>query len=462
MGGEDDLNSSQAAAEKELDEPSSVEQGHYTSRPGKERERHDVKILEREDDGNGFILYTPMKPPEDEKRAGATGTPRLREKNAMQSTDQESQSSPKQLSLFEELFPEEALARQRREKKALERLEKLPAFNWNAESKELDSRERKHEQARIKTRGNYTSIPELNTGARAQSTRPSPQAKEVPQDRSTRLARLSGKHSRVSILVLKACSKTLEESDFYRVGPKGNHIESWTNGILKVIPARDNVTLEPLSQYFVLFSSIAAARLYLDKTMRNLELTKSNDFFSKPYGRSRLREGEDLDAILRNFTLVPAGGKLSLRLLHPPYSKGLQWMIEAGGPAPLVARQEKAQNIILFSTDRSHVKSHELENAIMDDGKSRNLHWKLAGAKGEAIVKLETKGQSAVEEVESEEGQSRPRSRYRGPARYTISFKDSSEARRFVREWHRRPFPTKRSPQPGDDAPPIVNAEILW
>jgi len=233
VGGEDDLNSSQAAAEKELDEPSSVEQGHYTSRPGKERERHDVKILEREDDGNGFILYTPMKPPEDEKRAGATGTPRLREKNAMQSTDQESQSSPKQLSLFEELFPEEALARQRREKKALERLEKLPAFNWNAESKELDSRERKHEQARIKTRGNYTSIPELNTGARAQSTRPSPQAKEVPQDRSTRLARLSGKHSRVSILVLKACSKTLEESDFYRVGPKGNHIESWTNGILK-------------------------------------------------------------------------------------------------------------------------------------------------------------------------------------------------------------------------------------
>ena len=42
-------------------------------------------------------------------------------------------------------------------------------------------------------------------------------------------------------------------------------------------------------------------------------------------------------------------------------------MIEAGGPAPLVARQEKAQNIILFSTDRSHIKSHELENAIMDD-----------------------------------------------------------------------------------------------
>ena len=234
--GEDGHNSSQAAAEKELNEPSSVEQGHYTSRPGEERERHDVKILERKDDGNGFILYTPLKPPEDEKRAGAMGTPRLSEKNETQSTDQELQTSPKQLSLFEELFPEEALARQRMEKKALERLEKLPAFNWNVESKELDSRERKHEQARRKTRENYTSIPELNTAARAQSTRPSPQAKEVHQDRSARLAGSSGKHSRVSILVLKACSKTLEESDFYRVGPKGNHVESWTNGILKGMP----------------------------------------------------------------------------------------------------------------------------------------------------------------------------------------------------------------------------------
>lgn len=231
--GEDGHNSSQAAAEKELDEPPSVEQGHYTSRPGEERERHDVKILERKDDGNGFILYTPMKPPEDEKKAGAKGTPRLSEKNETQSTDQDSRTSPKQLSLFEELFPEEALARQRMEKRALERLEKLPAFNWKVESKELDSRERKHEQARRKTRENYTSIPGFNTAARAQSTWPSPQAKEVHQDRSARLAGSSAKHSRVSILVLKACSKTLEESDFYRVGTKGNHVESWTNGILK-------------------------------------------------------------------------------------------------------------------------------------------------------------------------------------------------------------------------------------
>ncbi|PVH73342.1 hypothetical protein DL98DRAFT_519999 [Cadophora sp. DSE1049] len=460
--GEDGLYLSQAAAKEELYESQANEQVHDSSRLEEVYQGHKDKVLERQDDGNGFILYTPMNPPEDEKRAGTRSSPRSKEKSETQYMDQEPQTSPKQLSLFEELFPEEALARQRKEKKARERLEKLPAFNWAVETKELDGRDRKHEQARRKIRENYTPIPEKNTRTRSVLARPSPPAKEAFQDRSTSLAGSNGKHSRVSILVLKACSKTLEESDFYRVGPKGNHIESWTNGILKVIPARDNVTLEPLGQYFLLFSSIAAARLYLDKTMRLLELTKSNDFFSKPYGRSRLREGEDLDAILRNFTLVPAGGKLSLRMLHPPYSKGLQWMIDAGGPAPLVARQEKAQNIILLSTDRDHVKSHELENAIMDDGKRRNLHWKLAGAKGEAIVKLETKGQSAGEDVESEEGTSRPCSRYRGPARYTISFKDSNEARRFVREWHRRPFPTKRSPQPGDDAPPIVNAEILW
>ncbi|KAH7386233.1 hypothetical protein BKA64DRAFT_747920 [Cadophora sp. MPI-SDFR-AT-0126] len=456
--GEDGLYASQ----EELDKPQSHGQRHKSSWSEESQQRRNDKTLKRQDDGSGFTLDTPMKPPVDGKGTVAKGTPRSKKMSEMQFMDPEPQSTPKELSLFEELFPEEALARQRREKKARERLEKLPAFNWAVDTKDLDGQDRKLEQARRNMRENYTSIPEMNTGTRSALSRSSFLAKESSRDRPTRFAAESGKHSRVSILVLKACSRTLEESDFYRVGPKGNHVETWTNGLLKVIPARDNVTLEPLGQYFLLFSSIAAARLYLDKTMRLLELTKSNDFFSKPYGRSRLREGEDLDAILRNFTLVPAGGKLSLRMLHPPYSKGLQWMIEAGGPAPLVARQEKAQNIILFSTDRGHVKSHELENAIVDDGKLRNLHWKLAGAKGEAIVKLETNGQSAGEDVESVEDTSRPRSRYRGPSRYTISFKDSNEARRFVREWHRRPFPTKRSSQPGDDAPPIVNAEILW
>ncbi|KAH7317641.1 hypothetical protein BKA65DRAFT_541676 [Rhexocercosporidium sp. MPI-PUGE-AT-0058] len=393
---------------------------------------------------SSYKLFTPIVPPGDvDKVVGKAPAPKEVE---TQSMDQEPQAESEGLSLYEELFPEEALARQTREKKARERLEKLPAFNWAVETTELDMQERKQEEARKQTREKFQTIPGLKFGRRTVQERTVLSAKQEQDESST-------SRRRASVLVLQACSKTLEESDFYRVGPKGNHIESWTNGILKIIPARDNVTLEPLGQYFILFSSLAAARLYLDKTLRLLALTTSSEYFSRPSARSR--EGEDLEAVKRNFTLVPAGGKLSLRLLQPPYSKGLQWMINAGGPAPLVARQNKSQNIVLFSTDRGYVKPHELENAIMDDGKRRNLHWKLVGGKGEAIVQLGTKRNPAGEDTES-------RSSYRGPARYTVSFKDSNEARRFAREWHKRPFPSKRLPQPGDDAPPIVNTEILW
>ncbi|KAL5331683.1 hypothetical protein ACEPPN_001219 [Leptodophora sp. 'Broadleaf-Isolate-01'] len=392
---------------------------------------------------NHSTLYIPIDVLGDEK-GEVTKDPPPEEKVGTRSTNQETLPNAEPLSLFEELFPEEALARKTREKKARERLEKLPAFNWTVDTGKLEVQERRHEEAREQSKWKYQTIPGLKSRPRTVQDRTiQPEKQNEDESRASR--------RRASVLVLQGCSKTLEESDFYRVGPKGNHLESWTSGILKVIPARDNITLEPLGQYFLLFSSLAAARLYLDKTLRLLALTTSSEYFARPSARSR--EGEDLEAVKRNFTLVPVGGKLSLRLLKPPYSKGLQWMIDAGGPAPLVARQSKSQNIVLISTDRGHIKPHELENAIMDDGKRRNLHWKLVGARDEAIVQLNTKGSSSGEDVVS---------RYRGPARYTVSFKDSNEARRFAREWHRRPFPSRRSPQPGDDAPPIVNAEILW
>ncbi|KAL2065616.1 hypothetical protein VTL71DRAFT_3286 [Oculimacula yallundae] len=378
-----------------------------------------------------------------------------------QSGDQEPDPSFEGLSLFEELFPEEAMARQKREKRAMERFEKLPAFNWDMDTKQLDAHDRRQQEARQKTRDKYHTIPLLTGDNRTDTAREILPVKQIPKSNtsSQRTDQSRTNNSRVAVLVLSACSKRLEETDFYRVGPKGNHIENWTSGILKVIPARDNVTLEPLGQYYLLFSSYAAARLYLDKTQRLLYLSKSNDFFSRNTAKrdARLREDEDLEAVMRNFTMVPTGGKLYLRLLEPPYSKGIQWMIDAAGPASLVVRQNKSQHLVLFSTDSAPVKQGELENAIMDDGKRRNLHWKLAGAMNEAVVQLETKAPTIRENAEFDTGNER-RSTYQGAARYTISFKDSNEARRFAREWHRRPFPSRRVARPEEDAPPIYHS----
>ncbi len=230
-----------------------------------------------------------------------------------------------------------------------------------------------------------------------------------------------------------------------------------------VIPARDNSTLEPLGIYFLLFSSKAAARAYLDRTISLLELVRSNEFTRH---HRAIKIEEDADAIRRSFTLVPTAGHLSLRLLEPPFNPGLQWMINVGGPAALVARQSKTQHIVLFTTDRGYIKPFELAMAITEDGKRRNLHWRLAGnAPGDAIAKLEPNALAQKNNnCEDVAANHRVSSTYRGPARYTISFKDSNEARRFVREWHQRPFSQsrQRSPEPGDEAPPIIHADILW
>jgi len=108
-----------------------------------------------------------------------------------------------------------------------------------------------------------------------------------------------------------------------------------------------------------------------------------------------------------------------------------------------------------------------LRAAIGRDGRERNLQWNLLPGKDD-IVKLDGgKGVSEEEEVGVElevrqDVEEKKRKRWQ-PPRFILSFKDNQEARRFVRAWHRRPFPLITGPQnPGDEGPAIVNAELLW
>jgi hypothetical protein len=145
-------------------------------------------------------------------------------------------------------------------------------------------------------------------------------------------------------------------------------------------------------------------------------------------------------------------------------------MLSEGRPAAIAGRQRQAEDMVLFSLDMGHLTHYDLATALSDDGKRRNLHWKLAGGK-EDIVRLNNNQEvddKMLEEgwnqdsADGETSRSAKKRQVRRPARYIISFKDPHEARRFVREWHRRPFPVQREHSPGDEPPPIVNAEILW
>jgi hypothetical protein len=109
-------------------------------------------------------------------------------------------------SLFDELFPEERKFAKQSETKIVE---KLPAFEW-------------HDGPKI----DWEATVEKASEERKNWFHTEPTSKSHLMSRRTR-------NNHLSVLVLSGASKTLEESDFFRLGSKGEHIEGWTSGIIK-------------------------------------------------------------------------------------------------------------------------------------------------------------------------------------------------------------------------------------
>ncbi|KUJ14402.1 uncharacterized protein LY89DRAFT_671753 [Mollisia scopiformis] len=365
------------------------------------------------------------------------------------------------LSLFDELFPEEMLAKSSEQTLAEQRLDKLPAFNWTPDINVGDYPEEK-----IDT---YNQIPQpdpLNPATLPTEYTPVTNISQLREGMRQTMLEDEQSPKGPSVLVLNACSKNLEESDFFRISPKGEHIEGWKSGLLKVIPSRDNKSFEPLGSYFLLFSSDAAARAYLDQTMRlhtltRLEQTQKQARFPLPPGY--LKEEENVQSLLKSFSLVPGFVKLSMRMLSRPYSTRVQTLINEGGPVAVASKEAKAQHMVLFTTDRSHITHGDVADALRQDGKRRNMHWNLAGDRRTSIIRIQNKAREEGDNsVTQKRGKLGGRRTYDGPGRFIITFKDSHEARRFVREWHCRPLHIQQDIRAEDEPPPIVNAEILW
>lgn len=151
-----------------------------------------------------------------------------------------------------------------------------------------------------------------------------------------------------------------------------------------------------------------------------------------------------------------------------PYKPTMLQLLENGGTKTLVNMEQKGEGIVLFSVDNGQLSQHDIRNAIKEDGIRRNLHWEIelegiSGLPSNRMNDVDDKmfGHLFAEgagEMELADGQRR----FRAPSRYVLSFKYKNEARRFVREWHRRPLPMRGTAEPGDEPPPIVDAEIIW
>lgn len=348
--------------------------------------------------------------------------------------------------LFDIFFPSKRAKNHGDQSNAEAKLEKLPVFQWKSTSKDK-TRSKKN---------NLSDDQKESLTLNLSTTKPT---------RSELLA-----PAKCGVLYLTACSGTLEESDFFRLGLKGKHIEGWKNGIVRVIPVRHEHTLQFQGSYFIFFTCQFTARAYHSRVWRLHKLSRIRGLrkpFLIPLKTDIMPSTKEFDKLLDAFSLVPGYARLSIKYLAPPHQGPLRKIMENGSPVSLLRRQTNAEFLVLFYLDCGQVNPHQLSEFINDDGRRRNLHWNLAGGHA-AIVNLQQEEPTVDTDTEvsisnnSVNGGGGHKKFHQRPSRYVIPFAGEYEARRFVREWHRRPFPLREKRSLEDSFRPIINAEMLW
>ena len=232
-----------------------------------------------------------------------------------------------------------------------------------------------------------------------------------------------------------------------------------------VIQSREALTLEPLAKYWLLFTSEVAALAYIDQTIRLHDLARKNlgGIMLPSSVITRSTTEEELQSSLRSFSLVPGTHQLDIVQLRRPYRLGENQLIKFGGPQHLKDLKPNDEGLVAFALTSGVATAREIKEILDKDGHERNLLWKLVESTGiEELDALRGVPSRGVKPAPNLWGTKRAEtSAYALPSRFVLTFEDRYEARRFVREWHRRPFP-RPSLYGTDEEPPTVLAEYLW
>ncbi|KAL8817963.1 MAG: hypothetical protein Q9223_003304 [Gallowayella weberi] len=286
-----------------------------------------------------------------------------------------------------------------------------------------------------------------------------------PSDKITEAAaRRAVKQWNPAVLVLNRASKSLTDADFRRIAPKGRHIEQWTGpgDILKVIPARDATTFQQTNSYFLLFPNPAYARTYQNYVTKLHRMAQAHTPTSLqsplPPPSGTILEGEDLHTLLQEYSLCPSSQRISIVSTFAPFGATFRRLIEYQGYPKLTAPVDRTGRAVLFWVEGHYPTTNAVKTAIDRDGRERGLQWATQVEK-KYVEKLDM-SDSPLDDADrleaSESGVQRRSSR-----RWIVMLGDENEARRFVRVWHRRPFPFPDDYVRGE-TPPVVNAEFLW
>ena len=217
--------------------------------------------------------------------------------------------------------------------------------------------------------------------------------------------------------------------------------------------------MAPTGRYYILFPNPAYARTYQGHVIRLHRIAKRYTPTSiespLPLQPGVIIEGEDAYTLLQDYTLCPPSQRIQLKLLFPSYTASIKQILDQRGYRPLVEETNKTGRSVLFSVDGQRWPTSVIRNAVAADGRERGLAWDIS------IDKLDT-SRIAADGFEEPTGIGTDEladlgPRHPVPSRWVMSFSNETEARRFIRAWHQRPFPLAR----GDDRA-LVLAEFIW
>ncbi|KAK1988036.1 hypothetical protein LZ30DRAFT_578972 [Colletotrichum cereale] len=288
-----------------------------------------------------------------------------------------------------------------------------------------------------------------------------------------------GLADRSAMLVLSNASPNLHESDFYRIGPQGHHLDGWSSSIRKVMQAYDYSTLEPMDRYFILFDSYAAAASYQTEAQRrHAAVRRSLLSAAAPLASSTAAAAAAAAARAEaggspppsTFTLAPPSrAPLSLHLykLDRATEARLGTFSVQGLLSMTPEPPPRANSHVILSVDGGTVDQRMLTYWLRRDARDRNLGWPVQHMRPYFAPKVDSRTVAPGGEGQDADGSgwrdgdgpgdgdddappplvgAEGQQRGGGPdenamsARFVLSFPDVHEARRFVRAWHRREF----------------------
>ena len=173
-----------------------------------------------------------------------------------------------------------------------------------------------------------------------------------------------------------------------------------------------------------------------------------------------LVDGEDVGALIADYTLAAPSQFLRINALLPPYTPPIDNVIQGQGYPNLGSRAGRS---VLFWVNGFQPSDQSLTAFLHKDGQDRGIAWGAVDGRG-TIQRLEKEqkvhaGHSGEETHNGDANIAQP-----GFSRWVLEFEDESEARRFVRTWHRRPyiFPLRHEWLDNGEPTPCIHAEFLW